>query len=177
MFDAIKRLFKPLTPVATAEPKPYTYYDPLAGRTSTDPSILAPFLSARDLDVLTRTLYGEARSEPDDGVVAVVHVVRNRALARRTDAATECLRPWQFSCWNQGDPNLAKLRALKSDDPHYVRLSNLARKAWDLPDITRGAKNYYAPKGMPGGKPPGWASAPGARETLKVGGHIFIAGI
>ncbi len=132
-----------------------------------------PALSADDLDILTRTLWGEARGEPEAGQAAVVHVIRNRAIRKGTDAARECQRPAQFSCWF--DAQKGKLLALRTDDPLYVKLAAVARMAWDKPDTTGGALHYYAPAGMPGGKPPSWAAQ--GTETLRIGGHIFLKGV
>lgn len=65
-------------------------------------------LTAGDIDILARTIYGEARGEPWEGKIAVAWVVRNRAERGGWwgDTIREvCLKPWQFSCWNETDPN------------------------------------------------------------------------
>lgn len=74
--------------------------------------------------LLALTLWGEARGEPIDGKKAVAWVVRNRmekAAAWKAargrnhplygDGTVQgvVLRPWQFSCWNKGDPNMPKM--------------------------------------------------------------------
>lgn len=129
-------------------------------------------LSDEDCDVLIRTVYGEARGEPEEGHIAVVHVIRNRALRRGTCAAAECRRPWQFSCWNADDPNCSRLKDLPSDCQDYRRIAAVVAKAWDMPDTTGGAAHYYAPAGMAGGRAPSWAAR--ATETMRIGGHIFF---
>ena len=68
-------------------------------------------LSDDDRDALIKTVYGEARGEAEEGQIAVVHVIPNRAAQRKTSVATECYRPRQFSCWYPKDPNCAKARA------------------------------------------------------------------
>lgn len=134
-------------------------------------------LGAVDRDILTRTLWGEARGEPEEGQIAVVHVVRNRAIHRGTNAATECQRPWQFSCWNTNDPQRPKMEALARASDVYLRLAAVVDKAWTLPDVTGGARHYYAPKAMvPPGAVPKWARPP-AVESARVGGHIFFVGV
>jgi N-acetylmuramoyl-L-alanine amidase len=138
---------------------------------------VAPPLSAEDRDTLIRTLYGEARGESEAGQVAVVHVIRNRVLARNTSAHVECRRPWQFSCWNVGDPNLARLIEMPTSSLAYVRLGAVVDRAWLAPDTVRGARHYYAPKGMADGKPPRWALHPQARQVARIGGHIFFADV
>lgn len=132
--------------------------------------IAAP-LSAQDRDTLIRTVWGEARGEPEDGMVAVVHVVRNRVLARGTDAHTECLRPWQFSAWNAGDPNRPRMIELPRTSKEYVRIGAVVDAAWRTPDTTGGARHYHAVSIAP----PGWAAE--GRVTLRLGGHVFYAGV
>jgi uncharacterized protein (TIGR02594 family) len=153
---------KAASPAATTAPSP-------------GPVLVAsgPGLSDNDLDVMVRTLWGEARGEPETGQVAVVHVIRNRAIHRRTDAATECQRRAQFSCWS--DAQRPNLLALRTDDPLYVALAKVARMAWETADITDGARHYYAPRGMPGGVPPDWAAS--GLETLRIGGHVFLKNV
>jgi hypothetical protein len=133
-------------------------------------------LSAQDRDTLIRTLYGEARGESEAGQVAVVHVIRNRVLHRRTSAHVECMRPWQFSCWNEGDPNRARMIEMPRTSLAYVRLGAVVDRAWLAPDTVSGARHYFAIKGMATGKPPAWARPPG-RKVATIGGHEFWAGV
>lgn len=92
---------------------------------------MADPIAEDDLDTLTRTLWGEARGEPDTGRTAVAWVVRNRA--EWSPAAWwgntikgVCLKGWQFSSWNVNDPNRAKMIALAKDDPLYLELRKIA---------------------------------------------------
>lgn len=78
-----------------------------------------------DIDVVARTVWGEARGEPWRGKVAVVWVLRNRAAQalaymEKTGAKRHALygdgslssaarMPYQFSVWNRRDPNRKKL--------------------------------------------------------------------
>ncbi|MDO9712467.1 cell wall hydrolase [Paracraurococcus lichenis] len=134
---------------------------------------IAPPLSAADRDILVRTVWGEARGEPEAGQVAVVHVVRNRALARRSSAAVECQRRWQFSAWNADDPNRAKMLSLKPADPDYQRIAAVVDRAWAAPDTVADARHYYA---LSIDRTPAWARPP-AREVARIGGHVFFAGV
>jgi N-acetylmuramoyl-L-alanine amidase len=83
-----------------------------------------------------------------------------------------CLKPWQFSCWNQNDPNYPFLSGAKPIPPKQFAQ---AQRAADLvisgqePDITKGATYYYATT-MP--KPPTWAK--GATQTFRLGNHVFF---
>lgn len=78
----------------------------------------------------------------------------------------------EASCWNKSDPNHAYLSGAR---PIPAKELTRARIAADhvidstAPDPTGGATHYYATT-MP--KPPTWAK--GAKQTLKVGHHIFF---
>ena len=78
---------------------------------------VAAMTAELDIDTLARTIYGEARGEDRQSKIAVACVILNRVQQRKqcgyrnidgrkipTIAAT-CLKPWQFSCWNEKDPN------------------------------------------------------------------------
>lgn len=58
-----------------------------------------------DIQVVACTLYGEARSEPTDGILAVACVIRNRvkdSFNRWPKSYRDvCLQPKQFSVWNE----------------------------------------------------------------------------
>jgi len=59
-----------------------------------------------EVDILTLTIYGEARGEPIEGQVAVGNVIANRKKNNKASTYAEiCLAPDQFSCWNENDPN------------------------------------------------------------------------
>ncbi len=68
-----------------------------------------------DVDALALTLFGEARGEPLEGKAAVASVVMNRVKHpdRYGDTIRDvCLQPKQFSCWNGGDANYARLMGM-----------------------------------------------------------------
>lgn len=134
-----------------------------------------PPLSPTDRDVLIRTVYGEARGEGEAGQAAVVHTIRNR-LARpkrfRPTVAGICQQPWQFSCWLTGDPNLARMNALRSGGADYERIGAVVDRAWAEPDSVGGADHYFASYIVR----PRWAEPP-ARETARIGVHRFYAGV
>lgn len=58
-----------------------------------------------DIDILARTIYGEARGEKTAGKKAVACVIMNRYKAKKwfsgKTIAETCQKPWQFSCWNK----------------------------------------------------------------------------
>ncbi len=129
----------------------------------------------REIDVLARTLWGEARGEGEAGMAAVAAVIVNRA--RRPgwwgrDIVEICKRPWQFSCWNAGDPNREKLLRVGNDDAAFAAALRIARLALAgaLPDPTQGATHYHAAQIQPG-----WAR--GREPAARIGGHLFYSDI
>lgn len=126
--------------------------------------------------MLARTIYGEARGEPVRGQEAVAAVVINRVARARArggwwwggDPVAVCLKPWQFSCWNPGDPNLAAIAGASESDPVFAICKRIALRAIKgaLQDPTKGATHYHA-KGM---LPP-WAR--GHAPSAAIGRHLF----
>lgn len=100
-----------------------------------------------DLQVVARTIWGESRSEGEQGMHAVGSVIQNRVRIGGwwgDQPRTVCLKPFQFSCWNRNDPNLPKLLNLDETDPQYVTSEGLAKVilTGDLGDIVSGADSY-----------------------------------
>ncbi len=135
-------------------------------------------VSEKDRDVLARTLWGEARGETSAGQVAVAWTVRNRVFDGKDKSwwgegyADVCQKPYQFSCWNKTDPNYEFLIALKQISfRELARARIVADQVIDgkTPDPTGGATHYYA-IAMP--RAPAWAAK--AKQTLKLGGHVFF---
>jgi N-acetylmuramoyl-L-alanine amidase len=133
---------------------------------------IGPPLTPDDRDVLIRTIWGEARGEPEAGQIAVIHVIRNRAIKRGTSAAVECKRPAQFSCW--WDAQRPRLDSLRERDPaKYKLIGETVDRAWAMADTVKGARHYYAPAGMvPPGRVPVWAR--GKTPAVTIGGHLFF---
>lgn len=121
-------------------------------------------------EIAIRTLWGEARGEPDEGVKAVAHVILNRVGDGRwgPNAATVCLAPWQFSSWNEADPNRAKILRLRDDDSELARCQSLWGDAHVEPDPTDGACYYFADTMA---EMPSWAES--MIETAHIGHHKF----
>ena len=65
-----------------------------------DPAFARVLDGLTDGQLVALVGYGEARSEPIEGLVAVLNVIRNRVDAKRFGDGWRgvCLRPWQFSC-------------------------------------------------------------------------------
>lgn len=136
----------------------------------------------RDVLVLARTIYGEARGELASygrkSLQAVANVVINRARTgyRGSSVADVCLKPWQFSCWNAKDPNRAKIigLTLQSGNADFRACFEVAEQviAGDLGDITDGARHYHSISVHPA-----WANDPHGSITARIGRHIFYKGV
>lgn len=134
----------------------------------------------KDIDTLARTLYGEARGEykrPEGGLaalIAVANVVLNRVQRGGWFGKTisdVCRKPFQFSCWNRGDPNFPLIAHVKEgDDDVFALCLHVAEKVagehW--PDLTQGATYYHASTMSDF---PSWAR--GHRPVLRIGRHVF----
>lgn len=142
-----------------------------------------------DVHVLACTLYGEARSEPTEGILAVACVIRNRV---KTDIKSDgkpdwwgegyrgvCLAPKQFSCWlpEGGEGNHKKLAELVAalkvgpvNDHRYKECAWIATgivNDWGR-DITKGADHYHVASMQPR---PAWAQS--VVPIKQVAGHVF----
>ncbi len=100
-----------------------------------------------DLDIFARTLFGEAAAGHLYDARAIAHVILNRMkLPNWPDTAREvCLQPWQFSCWNQNDPNRQRILNASGgwfDACHAIAADALAGNL--PPDPTGRATHYYA---------------------------------
>lgn len=139
----------------------------------------------KDIDTMARTLYGEIRGYTPEDQAAVAWVIRNRAtranmpffagaLVGREGAVDHvCHYAWQFSCWNESDPNRPLLLALTPDK--MTTQLELARQVLesDGPDITVGADHYHTEAKPAWAQvwPPDWAAR--YARTAQVGPHIF----
>jgi N-acetylmuramoyl-L-alanine amidase len=124
-------------------------------------------------DILARTIWAEARNQGRIGMEAVASVIMNRARNPGwwgSDVVSCCQRPYQFSCWNPGDLNRAKLLRVTGQDPEFATATAVARDALAgrLADRTHGADSY-ANLGVCS---PDWADP--AKMTCQIGDHTFF---
>lgn len=153
-------------------------------RPITPPAGAAPTMLPSDVITLAKTMWGEARGEPDPaaGMSAVAQVVFNR-VARQTywgkDVEQVCTKPFQFSCWNARDPNLPQMQAVTTANATYALALQLAQQLKALSaserssqDRTSGATHYHARRLQP---PPRWAR--GHTPVAQIGNHLFYRDI
>ena len=133
-------------------------------------SFMPRLVSEEALAVIT--IWQEARNEPQEGMMAVGEVIRNRMKLKYSSDGTVAgtvLRPLQFSGWNAKDPS--RVKSLKIDDDDATVKKCLA--AWLLSEQSNHAKGavlYYAPAVV---SMPDWAKPEVAQKVAEIGGHIF----
>jgi len=142
---------------------------------SGDPQAQAAY-SDLEVDVMARTLWGEARGEGSAGMQAVACVILNRVGTARhfggywwgSDIIQVCRKPYQFSCWNTSDPGYRKVISVTDENIHFATAKRIARRAilGFITDPTYGADHYHAKSVSPD-----WAA--GKRPTTIIGQHIF----
>lgn len=140
------------------------------------PEILNDPQKRRAADVLARTLYGEARGENVRGKEAVAAVILNRvkrAAGRGgywwgASVESVCLKPWQFSCWNEHDPNRSRILAVTPRNKTFQVCQRIARRAVSggVPDPTGGATHYHTDRVRPS-----WSV--GRVPSAMIGRHYF----
>lgn len=135
-------------------------------------------VTEKDRDILARTIWGEARGESSAGKVAVAWTIRNRVFDGKEKSwwgegyAGVCQAKYQFSCWNNNDPNYPFLNGARQIPfRELAQCRVVADQVIDdkVPDPTGGATHYYA---IAMKKAPTWTR--GAKQTLNLGGHVFF---
>lgn len=132
-----------------------------------------------DFDIVARTIYGEARGEYNhvagglSSLIAVANVIMNRFKYPKVYGKSikeVCLKPFQFSCWNDRDPNRWILLQPTINDSLFTLCSEVAGKVTreEWPDLTKGSDHYYATS-LP--KEPYWAK--GHKPMLRLAHHVF----
>lgn len=135
------------------------------------------FYRALEIDVLARTMWGEARGEGNIGLEAVANVVLNRVKVADSNGGKYwwghniigvCQKPYQFSCWNRSDPSFQKLQKVDQANLYFATCLRIAHRAviGQLQDRTKGATHYHADYVSPY-----WAK--GEEPLITIGRHIF----
>jgi spore germination cell wall hydrolase CwlJ-like protein len=144
-----------------------------------------------DIDVVTRTLIGEAANEPLEGQVAVVHVILNRARQNirwygGRNLADVCRHKVVVKRFNgtrtvyQFEPWMHSLRRtylweLPESGALYKRSRDVVERTirGEFVDTTNGATHFLEPnivKSRTGGSLPSWAQGNG----IRIGNHVFF---
>lgn len=134
------------------------------------------------LEILTLTIYGEARGEPIEGQIAVACVIRNRVNKRNKSYFEICTQPKQFSCWNEDDPNRAVLVEIAEkwtmnspvDNIHLRQCQWIASGIVNnsILDNTNKSLNYLTHSLFVGNRP-SWADYP-TSDPIQHGKQVFF---
>ena len=73
-------------------------------------------------EIVLQTISMESANQPFSGQVAVASVIINRARKAGKSLEWVVLRPRQFSCWNENDPNrsLVQQKDLEKDQAMHI---------------------------------------------------------
>jgi N-acetylmuramoyl-L-alanine amidase len=153
-------------------------------------------LDVSDTDILVGalTVYGEARGDTQEGRTAVAHTIINRCRARSWygkgngedlqdhTLSAVCLKPMQFSCWNENDPNRNTLsvfknkglaRCIGSKDFRACLKALIDALDGFTADPTKGATHYLTIALHNSGKAPAWSIG----DYIEIGAHRFFKGV
>ena len=123
-----------------------------------------------EYDLLCRTVWGEARSEGLAGMRAICAVILRRVQLPYfpNTISAVCLQPLQFSVWNKGDPNRAKMRKVTTADPSFVAAMQACTEmlTGTTPSPVGLADHYHSGK-----RKPRWAT--GRKPVAVLGRHSF----
>lgn len=120
--------------------------------------------------MLALCVWREARGEPYPGKLMVAQVIKNRVEDKRwpDDYVGVITQPYQFSAFNQNDPNVVKFP--KEDDPAWkesVAAADAVLAAREGHSYT--SANHYHVKQMD--PKPRWAE--GKTPVGEAGNHVF----
>lgn len=141
------------------------------------------------IDIVARTLWGEARGEGQTGMHAVGCVIHNRAKIAKHYYAIHgkrhplfgdggligvCRAPMQFSCWGRSDPNRVKLERVTDEDSDFEVALKISRHVYagDLEPIVGGCTHYLTDTLYNSAACPSWAKAMKLYRVL--GNHVFL---
>ncbi len=130
-------------------------------------------MNERDIIIMARTVYGEARGESPEGQEAVANVILNRAKKHRISPAKACLKSIHFSAWNNARSNdenqLAMMTADLSDPVYRQCLESVLRAVRAPSRMLKGYRHYHTV-----GVSPRWSKG---KPYVTIGGHRFYRGI
>jgi spore germination cell wall hydrolase CwlJ-like protein len=140
-------------------------------------------LDERDIDLLARTIIGEAASEPEKGKAAVASVVINRLNSGKYGQSMEevLFSKNQFEPWT--NPQTRKrLMSISPSNPDYKKARQIAEAVarGEVPDFTNGALNFANPDvvrkyhrtGKASDSTLNWVSDI-EQNGVRIGNHVF----
>mgnify|MGYP001604832204 CR=1 FL=1 len=125
-----------------------------------------------DSEVVYQTIALESSNQPMEGQALVALTLINRARDRHTTPEIEALRPFQYSCWNEGG-KWAKRWIRRFYTPEASQRARMALKRAITLSVRpeyQGIRHYHVI-----GVHPKWAK--GAVPVFRVGSHLFYSNI
>lgn len=138
-----------------------------------------PVPTDKEMNLLTRVVYGEARGENEADQANIVHSVLNRASDQKRryggSISDILLKKNAYTCLNPNDPNYSKLLSLSSSSKEYQEIYSVVRRTVISrmnggEDPTQGATHYHT-----AGVNPTWNTS--AKKMIKLGSHKFWIGV
>ena len=141
-------------------------------------------VTQNDLDILSRTVAAEARSESVLGQAAVAHVALNRLVSQhggKENLTDILLAKKQFSAWNENErQNYTDMKNvyINKNDPSYENAKSISIAVLDgrITDPTYGSNHYYANKGTNKISTPYWYDEQlkkAKTNRYQIGNHLF----
>jgi N-acetylmuramoyl-L-alanine amidase len=130
--------------------------------------------SRQKMEIVAKTLWGEARGEPADGQVGVACVIRNRVNDPSwwgKSFEEVCLKSGQFSCWTEEKAQMDALNVYKDSEGRQCLWIAIGVVYNYVLDVTRGADHYLARWMIDKGMAPPWATK--NKPIIQIGNHLF----
>jgi hypothetical protein len=141
-----------------------------------EPEWTGDFKDDSDQMILARAIFGEARSLPEKGKIAVGWSIKNRTTDSRWGDTYHkvILAPHQYSAFGEQDPNLGYIKnplLNKTQAQSWYDCYEIAGKiiAGKVDDSTGGANHYFSDYI----DPPYWAKQKNAEFKIKIGNTLF----
>lgn len=136
--------------------------------------------SFQDIEIMARTLFGEARGEPEAGQIGVADVILARSIDPRwpKTVTAVCCQRMQFSCWNDTDvpnDNTVSMKSANLEDPQFLQCLHVAVGQLSLMRMgqwtssVKGANHYLNVRTL--SVLPSWWDP--AKITMVIGHHTF----
>lgn len=128
-----------------------------------------------EYEYLAKTLYGEARGENYESMVAIAWVIRNRVTIWKSTYQKIVMQPQQFSCWNRNDPNYDNIQ--NPNDDKWKTANEISHGIIDgkIANPVPNVVHYYSPKSMrPSGSRPYWSKPENELTLPNVPNFIFV---
>ena len=131
-----------------------------------------------DVDIIARTVWGEARNQSRQGRLAIAWVIINRHRSGKWfagDSFSEtCLMDRQFSCWNNNTKWRHQMLEINMGDKIFAECTLVSLGALlgdsNFQDPTDGATHFHTSDVVPS-----WIN--GLEPNCIIGSHVFYSNV